>query len=849
MPLGRSFKGVTLNKTDTGSGGSNSIATLVLVAPLDGWAAPLTEVPDPVFADRMMGDGIAIDPTASLLSAPCDGEVILLHAARHAITLRAANGAEILMHIGLDTVGLGGQGFMAHVRQGEKVTAGQALISFDLETLGQAAKSLITPIVIANGDDFAIEWRLENQSVTRGREIMRLRRLGRISAAVAGGREVRRDLVIPLAHGLHARPAARLADLAKSFSADIAIESGTARASLRSPVTMMGLGLTQGASVSLIATGADADAAIAAIVALVESGMGEPVETAAEFIAGVAAEDEPGVVTGVRAAPGLALGKALRFARAEIAVVEKGRGAAHESKRLIDAIASVRTRLNDAGRKDRSAILAAHLAFLDDPELAAEAGRMVAQGKSAGHAWRTAIETQVAVLKGLKEARFAERAADLMDIERQVLVALGDVQAQSGIALPENTILLADDLLPSEFMALDAAHLAAIALARGGPTSHVAILAGTMNIPMLVACGPKLFSIPDGTALLLDADQGRLTVDSALPLMESASREIAARRQAHDAAQALAHLPCHTKDGVRIEINANLGSHNDAIVAMAAGAEGCGLLRTEFLFLDREAPPGEAEQADAYRAIARTLEGKPLTIRTLDIGGDKPASYLPFPTEDNPALGLRGVRVSLWRPDLLAVQLRAILQAMPVPQCRIMVPMIASLAELRAVRQALNRARAELGITDAVSLGVMVETPAAAITADLLAAEADFLSIGTNDLTQYCLAMDRGNAGLAADFDALHPAVLRLIAAAIDGAARHGRPVSVCGGLASDVAAAPILIGLGVRGLSAAAAQIPALKARIHNVTLDQCRRLAEKALAASSVAEVRALALSMGEI
>jgi multiphosphoryl transfer protein len=848
LPLGRSFKGVTLNKTDTGSGGRNSIETLVLVAPLDGWASPLTEVPDPVFADRMMGDGLAIDPTASLLSAPCDGEVMLLHAARHAITLRAANGAEILMHIGLDTVGLGGQGFTPHVRQGERVTAGQALISFDLETLGQAAKSLITPIVIANGDDFVLEWRLENQSVTRGREIMRLHRLGRISATAASGQEVRRDVVIPLAHGLHARPAARLADLAKSFSADIAMEFGTRRASLRSPVAMMGLGLTKGASISLIGTGADADAAIAAIAALVESGMGESAGAVAEFIAVVTAMDEPGVVTGVRAAPGLALGKALRFARDRIVVVEQGQGAAHESKRLIDAIASVRTELNDAVRKDRSAILAAHLAFLDDPELAAEAGRHIAQGKSAGHAWWTAIETQIAVLQGLKEARFVERAADLMDLERRVLMALGDVQAQPDIALPENTILLADDLLPSEFMALDAARLAGIALARGGPTSHVAILAGTMNISMLVACGPKLVSILDGTTLLLDADRGRVTIDPSLAVVESASREIAARRQAHDTAQTVAHRSCHTKDGVRIEINANLGSHHDAVVAMAAGAEGCGLLRTEFLFLDREAPPGEAEQADAYRAIAKTLEGKPLTIRTLDIGGDKPAPYLPFPVEDNPALGLRGVRVSLWRPDLLAVQLRAILQAMPASQCRIMVPMIASLAELRQVRQALNRARAELGITDFVSLGVMVETPAAAITADLLAAEADFLSIGTNDLTQYCLAMDRGNAGLAADFDALHPAVLRLIAATTDGAARHGRPVGVCGGLASDVTAAPILIGLGVRGLSAAAAQIPALKARIHDLTLDQCRRLTEKALAASSAAEVRALALSMGE-
>ena len=301
---------------------------------------------------------------------------------------------------------------------------------------------------------------------------------------------------------------------------------------------------------------------------------------------------------------------------------------------------------------------------------------------------------------------------------------------------------------------------------------------------------------------------------------------------------------CHTKDGVRIEIDANLGSQSDAVAAAAAGAEGCGLLRTEFLFLDRQSPPGEDEQAEVYRAIAQALDGRPLTVRTLDIGGDKPAPYLPFPAEENPALGLRGVRVSLWRPDLLRTQLRAILKGVPAAQCRIMVPMIASIDELRAVRRVLDEVRAEFGVTDAIALGVMVETPAAAITADILATEADFMSIGTNDLTQYGLAMDRGHAGLAAQFDALHPAVLRLIAATTEGAARHGRPVGVCGGLASDPLAAPILIGLGVTSLSATSGQIAALKAAIADVALADCRALAQRALAAASASDVRALAL-----
>lgn len=828
--------------------GSPAKDDLVLVAPLDGWAAPLSEVPDPVFAGKMMGDGVAIDPTSALLSAPCDGEVILLHEAGHAITLRAANGAEVLVHIGLDTVSLGGAGFTPHVTPGQRVTAGAPLISFDLDRLGEAARSLITPIIITNGDGFVIEWRLENDRVTRGREVMRLRRLTKQAApASAMTGEVRRPLIIPLAHGLHARPAARLANLGKSFSSEIVIESGAGRANLRSPVAVMGLGLAQGASVNLVAIGVDADRAIAAIAALVESGMGEAAGVM-ERTPVMAAPDEPGMLIGVRAAPGVALGKAVRFTHAEIAVDERGKGAAHETARLNDALASVGTRLNAASAKDGSDILAAHLAFLNDPELAADAAKSIAEGKSAAYAWRTAIQTQIAVLKGLKDSVFVERAADLLDLERQVLIALGDTAAEVGMDLPHDAILLASDLLPSEFAALDAARLQGIALANGGPTSHAAILAGAANIPMLVACGPKLLSVPDGTPLILDADQGRLAVDPAPARQEEARRQAAARHDAAKAAQVLAHQPCHTRDGMRIEIDANLGSRDDAMVAMAAGAEGCGLLRTEFLFLDRESPPSEGEQEEAYRAIANVLRGQPLVVRTLDIGADKPARYLPFPPEENPALGLRGVRVSLWRPDLLDVQLRAILKAVPAPQCRIMVPMVASLAELRAVRHALERARAELGIAAPVPLGVMVETPAAAMTADLLAAEADFLSIGTNDLTQYCLAMDRGHAGLAPDFDALHPAVLRLIAATTEGAAKHGRPVSVCGGLASDVLAAPVLIGLGVRGLSAAAGQIPALKARLRSVTLDQCRRLAKKTLAAHSAADVRTLVLVMGE-
>jgi phosphoenolpyruvate-protein kinase (PTS system EI component) len=285
---------------------------------------------------------------------------------------------------------------------------------------------------------------------------------------------------------------------------------------------------------------------------------------------------------------------------------------------------------------------------------------------------------------------------------------------------------------------------------------------------------------------------------------------------------------------------ANLtGSVADAELAVKQGAEGCGLLRTEFLFLERAVAPDEQEQLRCYQEVARVLAERPLVIRTMDIGGDKPIPYLPLPPEDNPALGLRGIRTSLWRPDLLEAQLRALLRTGPT--CRILLPMITEPGEVRTVRALLDRLRDPA--QPMPQLGAMVETPASALLADAIAAEVDFLSIGTNDLTQYTLAMDRGNAAMAPRIDGLHPAVLALIAKVGAAGERHDKLVAVCGGLASDPLAAPILLGLGVRELSVVPTLIPSLKARVSALTLDDCRRLAARALELDSADAVRQLA------
>lgn len=827
---------------------TRSNQSFLLLAPVTGWIAPLSEVPDPVFSGKMMGDGVAIDPTEGRVLAPCDGEIINLHQARHAITLRTDFGAEILIHLGLETVALQGRGFTPHVALGQRVTAGQMLIAFDLDVVAIGAKSLISPIIVTNGELFAISERSENCKILAGQTLLTLQRLTDHSIAEeTTAAEVRRSVIIPLLHGIHARPAARLADRAKQFEARLSLASGERRANLRSPVALMGLGLVKGAEATLIGQGKDAEAAIDAIAALILSGMGEseaekPVSAADAPAARV--DGEPGVLTGVCASPGVALGRAVRLTVAEITVTEPGRGAAIESQALRDSISQIKARLASAaaGRGPEAAIMEAHLAFLDDPELADLAQAAISRGKSAAFAWRSAVQEQIASLRGVKDPRFVERIADLTDLERQILIALGCAPPEQTLSLSEHSILLADDLLPSQLVGLDSTKLAGLATARGGPTSHVAIIAASMGVPALVACGERIRDIAGGTHLLIDADAGRLVIAPAPDLVRAVEDRIAAKVSRRAAAQAMAHRPCHTQDGVRIEIAANLGSLVDAEKAVAAGAEACGLLRTEFLFLERQFPPDETEQAAVYGAIAKALDGRPLVIRTLDIGGDKPAAYLPIPAEENPALGLRGVRVSLWRPDLLDIQLRAIVTSVPPAQCRIMLPMIASLSEFRQVRDRLDAIKAALAITDKIELGIMIETPAAAVTADILAAEADFLSVGTNDLSQYSLAMDRGNPAVAAGIDALHPGVLRLIAQAADGAALHGRWTGVCGGLASDLGAVPILIGLGVRELSVTSGQIADIKALVSSVTLEHCQSLARLALAAASPGEIRAL-------
>lgn len=836
-----------------------------LAAPLAGWLIPLTAVPDPVFADRILGDGFAIDPTEATLRAPFDGVVTSVHRAHHAVTLRADGGVEILMHIGLDTVGLKGAGFTPHVGEGDRVTTGTPLIDFDMDVMSQQVRSLVVPVVVTNGEAFVLAPIATDREVARGDIVAEIRPIGAPAAVTFAetttepGTVVRRKVRIVDPAGIHARPAGLIAAFAKTANATITITLRDRRADPRSPTAMMLLGAECGDEPVVEATGPGAAEAVAHVAGMLGTEVtdtGAPEAPAAGRAAPVVvtAPPAPEIVplatgtsltfTGVPAAPGSAVGVSHTLVLEIPPVIEAGRGRDVEIAALGAARDKARVALEAAiasAPGPQAEILGAHLGFLDDPDIGAAAEALIAEGKSAAFAWATPIDTRVAELRSLGKPILMERAADLLDVRRRVLLLLAG-KSDAAVDLPSGAILFADDLLPSQFGELDLGKVAGIVLAQGGPTSHVAILAASRAIPAVVAAGVDALRIPDGRTVVLEADAGRVSIDPPAVEVEATRRAVATSRERATAERAEAHLDCRMADGTRIEVVANLSGLKSVASALEDGAEGCGLLRSEFMFLDRGTAPSEDEQLEQYQAIATALAGRPLILRTLDAGADKKVPYADLPEGPNPSLGLRGIRLGLALPELLRTQIRAALRIEPYGQTRIMLPMIATIDELRRVKAMVEEERLSLGRAEPIEVGIMVEVPSVALIAERFAAEADFFSIGTNDLTQYTLAMDRLNARFAAEIDPLHPSVLHLIARAAEGARAHGRWTGVCGSLASLPLAAPVLIGLGVTELSATPAAIPALKARIRTLTMKHCVDVAQAALAAESGEAVRRL-------
>ena len=668
--------------------------------------------------------------------------------------------------------------------------------------------------------------------------------------------------VVDYPAGLHARPATAWVDTVRATGLNVRVRHGQETADARNLVALLQLGLHQGDEVVISAEGEDVEAGLARLQAKITSLTAQEVADAARAAAKQAAQPvkgwappgQPLTIAGIAASPGIAIGKLHVLSGETLVVPDQPVSLADGGRLLHEALTNTRQQLaalaDDTARRlgaQDAQIFKAQAELLNDSDLITLSCQLMVDGHGPAWAWNEAVSRMAAKLSALGNPVLAARAADLHDAGRRVLSWLDpSIAAGSLSGLPdEPCILVASDLSPSDTAGLDISRVLALVMAQGGPTSHSAILARTLGLPAIVAGGEALLTqAVSGALAIADGQTGRLYLNPSSEDVASAeawAADLRAKRAQEEAARA---QPAITTDGVQIEVAANVNRPDQVPVALSEGAEGVGLMRTEFLFLESGATPTEDEQCATYHAMVEALGERPLIIRALDIGGDKQVAHLHLPHEENPFLGVRGARLLLRRQDLLIPQLRAIYRAAAQGgQISIMFPMVTSVGEIIRLREICETVREALK-APVVPVGIMVEVPAAAIQAESLAAHCDFFSIGTNDLTQYTLAIDRQNPDLAAEADSLHPAVLRLIAQTVAGAKTHGRWVGVCGGIAGDALGAALLAGLGVSELSMTPRDVPAVKARLRSVAFTDLQALAQKALACATAADVRALDL-----
>ena len=665
--------------------------------------------------------------------------------------------------------------------------------------------------------------------------------------------------------GLHARPAAQLIRMARRYQARVTLENvtqGTGPAPGDSINGVLSLGARQGHQVRIRARGPEAHEALATLAAFIESGCGEKeelVKETPERLPPPLVSPSQQQLSGIAAAAGIAIGPLVRLRPTVVEITSAG-GAdpVTERQRLMAAIEGAReeTRALYEWSKahigvDEAGIFDAQLLFLEDPALIGGVSRiLVADRVAAESAWQAETTKLADRLGALGDPCLRARAVDVADVAARVLRRLtgqgGAVQAPR-----EPAILTAHDLTPSEVKGFDPTTVLGLCLETGSASAHSVILARALGIPVVAGLGPGISALAEGTMVAVDGEQGMVWISpdaGQVAALEGRRRQWQAARRT---AELERHKPAATRDGRRIRVLANISGVAEAAEALACGAEGVGVLRTEFLFLGRAAAPDEEEQTAAYRAIAESLGGRQLSIRALDIGGDKSLPYVEIGHEANPFLGWRGIRVMLSRRDLFRTQLRAILRAGATQAVELLLPMITSVDELRQAKAMVREAEAELqreGIPyrQNIRIGVMIEVPAAVAVADQLAREASFFSIGSNDLIQYVMAADRTNSRVAAIADPFQPAVLRMIRQTIEAGRNGAIEVTLCGELAADPLATPLLLGLGLEEFSVSAPLIPELKRAISRWSLPDAGDVAKEALAMDSSQSVRRFLLSL---
>jgi fructose-specific PTS system IIA-like component len=690
--------------------------------------------------------------------------------------------------------------------------------------------------------------------------------------------------VCDLPTGLHARPASLIAEIARRHRAAVTIHNqfSSASADGRSVLSLIALDIQRGHEVLIEAVGDDAPVLLEAIDALVKSHFGEAIHAApvapsvesGEFTTSVPTalrRMNARIVRGRPVCPGTGDGIAVvAGARSSLAMYDDSAEAPasspqSERSRLHAAIGAVRTEIeHDLGRLGssggvRAELLRAHLGIVDDPALIERIDASVNAGRGAPGAVVEAARHFAARLGASASAYIRERAADIEDVCRRILATLEGIEhgeaapgEQSRINLARPSILIAESLGVSDLMALDRTHLRGLILGSVGPTSHVVILARSMMVPTLINVEAAARAIRPGTPTVVDAIGGFAVADASPDVSLYYQREAEARARRRARLAPLLSRRGRTRDNTPLEIAANAATPGEIAAAMQAGADSIGLLRTELLFLDRCDAPTEEEQLHIYRSAVEAANGREVIIRTLDIGGDKPAPYLALPREDNPFLGCRGLRLYEKFPELIRAQLRAICRASSHGPIKVMAPMVATLSEARWFGDRIAEVQADLAAAGIahdpnMPIGIMVEVPAAAMILDQLAHAIDFISIGTNDLCQYWMSADRTNADVAALNNPHDPSFLRILHHTCLAAREHGLWAGLCGEMGSDPLHLPLMVGLGLNEISVGASALEPIKLRLAGLDADECRKLLNRAMKCETPAEVGALLCERG--
>ena len=674
---------------------------------------------------------------------------------------------------------------------------------------------------------------------------------------IPAGEELSTDLLVINKMGLHARPAANLVSTAGKFKSSVVIRKGVDSASAKSINQVALLSVKNGDTITVAVSGADAQEALEALIKLHKDNFGERDEDVAELVEDVkpVVQAGDGNIVGAPGSGGYAVGTAYVH-QASLPEVERKNISDVETEldkldlAISTALSDIKTLQRETEKtsgKANAAIFEVHAMIISDKDMRDKAADMISEQQvNADFAWFEVMNKIAADYRNLDDAYMQARAADVMDCGGRVLRILAGEEEQ-GICLENEAIIVAHDLSPSDVAGLDLEKVLGVVTEIGGVTSHAAILSRSMGIPAVIGAGKSIQQIKNGTLIALNGFEGVIWPEPEQSVADDMVEKRALWLAEREEAKAKGATPARTLDGTDIMVMGNIGVPADALRVLEYGAEGVGLFRTEFLFQDRPQAPTEDEQFDAYVEAARAMQGNPVIIRTLDIGGDKPVKYLDTPEEDNPFLGERGVRFCMARPELFRTQLRALLRAASEENIWIMYPMISDIDELSSVLEFQNQAREGLvsegvNIAEKIKTGIMIEVPAAVAVADKLAEKCDFFSIGTNDLTQYVMAADRGNSSVSKLCDNLNPAVLRMVAMTCDAAKKAGIEVGMCGELAGNSKASALLLGLGLDELSMNGPAIPDVKEAIRSVNMDDCRALAQKAIEANSSDEVRDL-------